>query len=321
MPSTKPCYWLPPGLTGWNLMVHEIQKVSGNDLMSPSSLKLSEMVKILLLKEMADEQLPGSPTRLLPQLCLWGAVLLADSQQNCTIFTPGDQILIPILLCSLFAFLPLSNTKNFSAPLCGDHLWEKLLGFASAFTKIQMRYLFYLVSAFHIDQIRPPVPKYSWCSWMQKSVLCICCLCVWLRALATKSVPVIFLDSQYLLFSSSAEKMCNLKLWACIFLFLLKYLQRWPELLGSHPACTFSKISVSSLGFKCSTLNYFHMKRETWEKLQDWESWHLGISSMSGARVLFLHLNSRTCQLHNSCLSTKAEGRSPPACSTLSITF
>lgn len=56
-------------------MVHEIQKVSRNDLMSLSSLKLSETVKILLLKEMADEQLPGSPTRLLLQLCPWGAVL------------------------------------------------------------------------------------------------------------------------------------------------------------------------------------------------------------------------------------------------------
>lgn len=47
--------------------------------MSPSSLKLSEMVKILLLKEMADEQLPGSPTRLLLQLCLWGAVSFLQS--------------------------------------------------------------------------------------------------------------------------------------------------------------------------------------------------------------------------------------------------
>lgn len=225
--------------------------------MSPSSLKLSEMVKILLLKEMADEQLPGSPTRLLPQLCLWGAVLLAHSQQNCTIFTLGEQILIPILLCSLFALLPPSNTENFSAPLCGDHLWEKLFGFTSAFTKIQMRYLLNLTSAFLIDQIRPPVPKYSWCSWMQKSVFYICCVCVWLRPLATKSVPVIFLGSQYLLFSSSPEKMNSLKLWACIFLFLLKYLQRWPELPGSYPACTFNKISVSSLRFKCFTLNYF----------------------------------------------------------------
>ena len=106
-------------------MVHQIQKVSRNDLMSLSSLKLSEMVKILLLKEMADEQLPGSLTRLLLQLCPWGAVpflqSFADSQQNCTIFTPGDQILISILLCSPFALPPPSNAETVSAPLCGDH--------------------------------------------------------------------------------------------------------------------------------------------------------------------------------------------------------
>lgn len=82
-------------------MVCEMQKVSRNDLMSLSSLKLSEMVKILFLKEMADEQLPGSPTSLPLQLFPWGAVpfcsLFTDSQQNFAIFTPGDQILIPIL--------------------------------------------------------------------------------------------------------------------------------------------------------------------------------------------------------------------------------
>lgn len=60
-------------------MVHEIQKVSRNDLMSLSSLKLSEMVKIPLLKEMADERLPGSPTRRLLQLCPWGAVPFLQS--------------------------------------------------------------------------------------------------------------------------------------------------------------------------------------------------------------------------------------------------
>lgn len=102
-------------------MVREIQEVSRNDLMSPSSLKLSEMGKILLLKEMADEQLPRSPTRLL-QLCPWKAVpffslLVSDSQQDGTILTPGNQILISILLCSPFAFLPLSDPKTGSPSL------------------------------------------------------------------------------------------------------------------------------------------------------------------------------------------------------------
>lgn len=90
------------------------------------------------------------------------AVLFADSQQNCTIFTPGDQILIPILLCSPFALPPPSNAKTVSAPLCRDRFREKLFSFPSAFAKIQMRYLLELTSAFHIDQIKLPVAKYLW---------------------------------------------------------------------------------------------------------------------------------------------------------------
>lgn len=88
-------------------MVHEIQKVSRNDLMSLSSLKLNEMVKLLLLKEMVDEQLPGSPTRLLLQLCPQGAVPFLQS------FSQTLSRIVPVSLL---------ETKSSFPSFCATHL-------------------------------------------------------------------------------------------------------------------------------------------------------------------------------------------------------
>jgi len=75
--------------------------------MSPSSLKLSEVVKIQLLKEMADEQLPGSPTKLILQLCPSGAVPFL---QSCLQFL------------SKIAPLSLLEAKSSFPSFCAAHL-------------------------------------------------------------------------------------------------------------------------------------------------------------------------------------------------------
>lgn len=130
-------------------MVCEMQKVSRNDLMSLSSLKLSEMVKILFLKEMAGEQLPESPTSLPLQLCPWGAVPFCSSV--CRFSAEFHHFYSwrsnPHSHPSHFRSL-LPQMLRLSQPLYVVTFSEKLFGFPYAFMKIQMKYLSYLTSAF-----------------------------------------------------------------------------------------------------------------------------------------------------------------------------
>lgn len=118
------------------------------------------------------------------------------------------------------------------AALCGDHFWEKLFGFPSAFTKIQMRYLLYLTSAFHMDQTSNS--KIS-LALLNAEISLVHLLSSWLvESFSQKKIsPRIFYRLKTsLLLPSSAEKMCNLKLWACIFVFAKVVRAACLQLLG-----------------------------------------------------------------------------------------
>lgn len=180
--------------------------------MSLSSLKLSEMVKILLLKgrqmSSCQDLLPGFLPSCVPGEQFPFCSLVCRFSAECTVFTAGDQILISILLCSPFAFPAASNPKTISAPLRGDGFWEKLFGLSSL-TKTWKRYLFYLISAFHPQHRsgQTPACKMLLTLLIQKSILFIYLL--WLRAAAKKKIlPCIFSDSKHLFCFPLPQRKC-----------------------------------------------------------------------------------------------------------------